>query len=693
MPTALLIALSFARLAAQAPGATLTGVVSDESGAVVAHVDLTLADAVSGVQRRAVSTDQGVYVFAGLPPGTYVLMAGGGAFAPVRLEGITLAAGDQRSLALTLKVSPLAESVSVTADNATVAHVARGATVGILGDRDILDTPFSQTSYTAALMQDQQARFAADAVKNDPAAYADSAPSSGLDNFTIRGFSVSNADVLFNGMVGVSPTFFNSMMSESVERIDVLKGPSALLYGAAPGGSIGGVVNAVAKRAGETPLARLTADFTGSAQGGGHVDLGRRFGANKQLGLRFNGVYRDGDTAVAHQSRSSRLATLGTDYRRDRVRLSSDVGYQRQDLRGTRRFSSLNAGIRVPAAPRADANFFDPFEFTEPEVVYGMGRGEVDLGARTTAFVAAGGNLRRAQSIASNRRIVNERGDLAAGTVNLRADRMWARSLNAGVRSGFTTGLVRHEAVISYTGIDQHWWSPRVPYTIAASNIYTPTFSAAPDLSRVPRPDADPATKIQVLEFASLAVGDTMFMRGDAVQVTVGVRAQEMSFPMASRDDRAVTPMLGVVVKPRRTVSLYGNYIEGLQQGGTAPLGTVNEGEVFPPFKTAQYEGGIKLDIKRHIVTAAVYQMARPNGYVDPCRTCIASTANNGTAASSSTSWHLSGRVFASSPARRSSPRRFGTPWAELKTATRVSACQPFAPRSPPSGTRRSCGA
>src|SRR5262245_36445220 len=68
---------------AQTTGATLTGVVSDESGAAVAGVELTLAEFSRGVQRVATSDGQGAYVFAGVPAGTYVLTGGSGAFAPV----------------------------------------------------------------------------------------------------------------------------------------------------------------------------------------------------------------------------------------------------------------------------------------------------------------------------------------------------------------------------------------------------------------------------------------------------------------------------------------------------------------------------------------------------------------------------------------------------------------------------------
>ena len=75
--------------------------------------------------------------------------------------------------------------------------------------------------------------------------------------YYIRGFASAIGDVSFGGLYGISPYY--RVSPEMFERIDVLKGPSALLNGMPPGGSVGGSVNLVPKRAGDDPLARLTA--------------------------------------------------------------------------------------------------------------------------------------------------------------------------------------------------------------------------------------------------------------------------------------------------------------------------------------------------------------------------------------------------------------------------------------------------
>ena len=80
-------------------------------------------------------------------------------------------------------------------------------------------------------------------------------------------------------------------------------------------------------------------------------------------------------------------------------------------------------------------------------------------------------------------------------------------------------------------------------------------------------------------------------------------------------DDSAVTPVIGVVLKPFDGLSLYGNRIEALQQGPTAPLDPAlvnNPGEVLAPRKSLQYEVGGKLALGDVFVGLGAYRLERP---------------------------------------------------------------------------------
>lgn len=505
-------------------------------------------------------------------------------------------------------------------------QVARGGSVGILGNRDLMDTPFNQTNYTAELIQNQQVRHVADILNNDPTAYTSASTSTGADDFRIRGFNVGNTDLLFNGLPGVAPSFFNSMMAESIERVEVLKGPNALLNGAAQGGSVGGAINVVPKRAGDTPLTQFTATYSAKSQLGGHLDVGRRFGPNQAFGIRFNGVYRDGDTAIEDQSRESRLAALGLDYRGERLRLSADLGYQEQDFQGIRDFTFVVPGVQVPDPPDSSSNYDGPNDFSNPKVLYGTLRGEFDFAQQWTAFASIGRNRREARDLLNNRRIIDAQGNLAGGSddFSLEAIKMYAQAVEVGLRGRFTTGPVGHQLTLAYSTLAREWRRINGTYTYPASNIYHPTIGPGPSSL----PDPDDARKANELTTSGTTVVDTLSILDERVQLTLGARLQRIEltqFDFATGavagepyDEDAVTPMVALVLRPSQHISIYGNYIEGLEQGPAAPSGTANAGEVFAPSVTEQYEAGVKLDFGRLGATLSLYQIARPNGIIDP---------------------------------------------------------------------------
>ena len=68
---ACLLALFAAAIWTQAIFATLTGIVSDPSGAVVANAKVTLRNSLSGDVRESTTDNQGYYTFASVPVGTY----------------------------------------------------------------------------------------------------------------------------------------------------------------------------------------------------------------------------------------------------------------------------------------------------------------------------------------------------------------------------------------------------------------------------------------------------------------------------------------------------------------------------------------------------------------------------------------------------------------------------------------------
>lgn len=125
--------------------------------------------------------------------------------------------------------------------------LTRGVTDGgILGNRRVVDTPFSITGFTDKLIRDQQGQVATDILKNDASVTVQNTLGYFADQLYIRGFEVSITDRLYNGaQVG----YLNRFALEGVQSIQILKGPSAILYGVGGAQGIGGIVNYIPKRA------------------------------------------------------------------------------------------------------------------------------------------------------------------------------------------------------------------------------------------------------------------------------------------------------------------------------------------------------------------------------------------------------------------------------------------------------------
>jgi outer membrane receptor protein involved in Fe transport len=121
--TAMLVAQTLALAtpaAAQRTTGTIAGVVSDATGAVLPGVTVTLrSDAVPGAP-TTVTSETGGYRFVGLPPGTYKLTFEISGFTTLNQEGIIVGVGATVDLNPQLKVSTLAESITVSGESPVV---------------------------------------------------------------------------------------------------------------------------------------------------------------------------------------------------------------------------------------------------------------------------------------------------------------------------------------------------------------------------------------------------------------------------------------------------------------------------------------------------------------------------------------------------------------------------------------------
>lgn len=501
-------------------------------------------------------------------------------------------------------------------------QVARGAGLGLLGNKDYMATPFSLTSYTDQTIRDQQATSVAEVLTNsDPSVRAAIGAGNRYDALTIRGFRVDNSDFALNGLYGLVPNY--RINPAPIARIELLKGPASFLYGMSPRGSIGGTINVVTKRADDDPLTRYTAGYMSDARFTNTIDVSRRYGDQKQWGVRANGAFEGGWPAIDGQSIRDGAGSLGVDYRSERFRWSADLIYQDDWLKaGTRGYGPV-PGIAVPSAPNPRINLSQPFDYSRSRSVTGLTRAEYDLTPDVTLFGAVGGNLFGFDKRESpGPTILNSAGD-AQSTSTFQTGKSDAVSGEAGVRSRLSTGPIDHEVVVSASALTQTNWLGQRLYGNYRTNIYAPTLLTGPG-----QPVSSfPESKGSTLELRSVGMADTLSVLNGAVQLTVGARQQQVisnsyapitGITTAAYDQSATSPSLALVVRPLQYLSLYASYIEGLSAGPTAPSGAANPNQVFAPFKSKQYEVGTKLDFGRFGASLAAFQISQPSGVLDP---------------------------------------------------------------------------
>jgi len=111
--TAILSASAPPVLRAQTATASVTGSVSDDTGATVPDARITLESLGTGQQREARTPRTGRFTFPALPPGRYRLTAIGDGFTPVAVPDFTLNVGDELVVPIQFTVAGIGETVTV----------------------------------------------------------------------------------------------------------------------------------------------------------------------------------------------------------------------------------------------------------------------------------------------------------------------------------------------------------------------------------------------------------------------------------------------------------------------------------------------------------------------------------------------------------------------------------------------------
>jgi iron complex outermembrane receptor protein len=514
------------------------------------------------------------------------------------------------------------QAVKVTAARAD-GFAPKTVEAGSFRGADIMDVPSTVNVVTREVLELQAAGGLYDALRNTAGVTRQQNGGETWDQLVIRGLAVENrTNYRLNGSLPVMN--FSQVPMEDKERVEVLKGATALYYGFT---SPAGVINFVTKRAGATPVSTvgMMVDQNGSVVA--TADVARRFGEQQQVGVRVNaaggtlGSYMDD---VGNGNRKFVSAAL--DWRvNSRLLLKADLEYDSRrvtEQAGIALPTAVNGVITLPPAvdpKRLIGPDWAKFDAQSKNILL---RADYALSDDWALTVETGhAETARDRSLAIFR--LTNAAALVTGagriTGNLQHSVVDSSMLRAELAGTVTTGAVQHElsfgAVRTDKGQDPIY---QATYTIPSQNLYNPTPITSYTVSAYPT--APTTAALDSRDSGIYAIDRLTF--SPQWQAVAGVRSVKYNSDQGAShyDVSKTTPMAALIYKLTGDLSFYASGSQGLEEGETAPTGSANVGQRMGPGVSRQKELGARWRMPGSggtLVQAAVFDITRPGYYTN----------------------------------------------------------------------------
>jgi catecholate siderophore receptor len=484
---------------------------------------------------------------------------------------------------------------------------------------DVKDVPQSLSVISESQIEDQALRSIADVLMYVPGA----TPGTGegnRDQITLRGNNTT-ADFFVNG-VRDDVQYFRDLYN--TDRIEVLRGPNAMIFGRGGGG---GIVNRVTKRSSFRPYREIA--LQGDSEGGVRLtgDLDQPLG--ESAGLRLNGVYENGESF----RRGVELERYGVN-----PVVGAAFGDTRIDLSYEHYHDRRTADRGLPAAAGRPLRGADRTFFGDPDLSF----------ARVDAHVAALAVEHRFSDAVTLRNRTSY-GDFdkfyqnvfpgalntATGLVTLSAyndslDRQNLFSQTDLVWDGDLGGL-SHTLLLGFELGRQETVSRRLNGFFQPSDgasllvpVGSPTISANVIFRPVNTNAARTPAAFNEGEATILAVYAQEQLRlSEQVELVAGLRFDRFELDVLnrnngqtfSRTDNLLSPRLGLIVKPVPELSLYASYSRSYLPSAGDQFSSLDlTSEALKPERFDNYEIGAKWEpIEGLLATVALYQLDRTN--------------------------------------------------------------------------------
>jgi hypothetical protein len=225
-----------ALLPAQRTTSTLYGNALDPSQSAVAGATLKIANELTGATWETTSNERGEFTFSFIPPGRYTVEARANGFKLFSRSSLTLGAGEQVRLPITLEIGALTEQITVSGEAAPLQDASPTLNERI-SRLQLSELPQSRRDFTQLLALQNGIRTPGQGL------FSFNGLASGGSNVTVDGVDGAG-DVetpstgLFNGF-----NFINVLSQEAISEVSVSKG----VYSAEVGRTFGGNINVITR--------------------------------------------------------------------------------------------------------------------------------------------------------------------------------------------------------------------------------------------------------------------------------------------------------------------------------------------------------------------------------------------------------------------------------------------------------------
>lgn len=524
--------------------------------------------------------------------------------------------------------------------------------VGLLGQKDALDTPFTSMTINAkeASYFASPARTLTDVLTLNPSVRNSS--SSMYNDISIRGFNLNGHQMYVNGVPGLMDQQHTADLF--VDNVTVISGPNLGIAGTTVAQSVGGTVEIQTKKAESKPNRDLTLSYLGGSSFQQTVDFGKRFGENQRYGVRVMAENTDGETSIDNEKLTQRDFFVNIDQKTTNSKTNIFAGYDyvhhQAAPTGFNLDTDKNGNLlvtRLPSAPDSGKNYKPDWYYMEYDSWLTAVNHEQKLNDHVTAFVNAGYHKEDWSGyVDGSPYITNDQGSYRIGQT-LSPLTFEKKYIGVGIKGKFELGATTHDYMLS---VDKSWvdsWlgdetafyqkNPDGSYKYVDGKL-VPEVGLGSLASGylgglTPTTRKTNAPHWYKEEASGWHVTDNISMLGERLQLLLGVHGHRVSYTnyqgstdadRAERKSDAIAPTFALNYRITDDFSAYISHTENFMMGNyasndTKPDGSFkykNHGELFAPAKTKQNEFGFKLKNGTVLHTLSFYEITQPN-YTD----------------------------------------------------------------------------